>query len=480
MSIGATRATSQRTPPPEAAEVQARPLRADGPIEQAEQPAVDALNDRPTSTSGAAADSPAATAPKPSPEESARPAGVPSDLRMARVLWPLLVASAVSLLPFTVFSTFLVAIAAYADTSVAEMGGLRGLGGLASLVVGAVLAPLIDRMPRDLAAAGGLVLLGAAAALGAIGHYAALVAFCFLIGAATSVVSPALATAAADRFDSPAAAGRAATLVTATQSLTAMLAAPLVVAPGLIWGWQGNLLAVAVIAVVLAALLVLRSNRLRHATAASAAPRLGYFASFRALAAVRTAVPLLLIAALRTAAFMGYLAYLAPFYDERFDLAPGPFAFVWTLSGATFFVGNLLTGRFANRIDRALLTERVLLLGLLVATLSMAGFYLSRSLPAALICTAALGVAHAVIAACVVSLLVRRCPENQRGAALTVNAAGMSLGVFIGAALGGAGLSLAGYPGVGAVLGGLTLIALVLGMAVHAGAKSAAPGQPTG
>ncbi len=58
-------------------------------------------------------------------------------------------------------------------------------------------------------------------------------------------------------------------------------------------------------------------------------------------------VPLLLVAMLRTAAFM-YLAYLAAFYDERFGLAPEPFALVWTLSGTSFFLGNLFAGRLLS------------------------------------------------------------------------------------------------------------------------------------
>ncbi|OZM74653.1 MFS transporter [Amycolatopsis antarctica] len=385
---------------------------------------------------------------------------------MARLLWPILLASAVSLLPFTVFSTFLVPISEDADSGVAAMGGLRGLGGLASLAVGVACAPLIDRVRTDLVTAAGLALLGVSAVLGAAGHFLALAVFCFLVGAATSVLGPALATAAANRFDSAAASGRAATLVTATQSLAAMLAAPLVVAPGLLWGWQGNLLAVAAIALVLAALFLVRGRRAVVAGPSTSDARIGYLASFAALARIPGAVPLLLIALLRTAAFMGYLSYLAAFYDERFALEPGPFAFVWTLSGASFFVGNLITGRLTNRASARIGTERVLQAGLVTAALAMGGFYLTESLPVALLLTAALGGAHAVVAACLIGLLVRRCPDL-RGAALGLNAAGMSLGVFAGAALGGAGLAVAGYPGIGVVLGGITLLALILGVLVR-------------
>ncbi|MET9971906.1 MFS transporter, partial [Streptomyces sp. NPDC006356] len=54
-----------------------------------------------------------------------------------------------------------------------------------------------------------------------------------------------------------------------------------------------------------------------------------------------------------------------------------------------------------------------------------------------------------------------------RGSALSLNAAGQSLGVFVGAALGGAGLGLAGYPGVAIVFGGLVVLALGAAVLVH-------------
>ncbi|MCF3120544.1 MFS transporter [Streptomyces arenae] len=385
---------------------------------------------------------------------------------MARALWPVLLASAVGLLPFTVFSTYLVPIADEAGSGVAAMGGLRGLGGLAALLVGTALAPLIDRVPREWAAAGALVALGASAALGAGGNFVLLAVFCLLVGAATAVLNPALTAAAADRFGTGRAAGRAATLVTAVQSMTAMLAAPVIALPALFWGWQGDLLAVTAVSLLLAAVFVARGRHAGGARTAGTGERLGYIASFRALGAVRGAVPLLLIALLRTAVFMGYLSYLAAFYEERFDLDAGLFAFVWTLSGASFFVSNLLTGRLTNADEPRVGTERLLTIGLLAALVSVVGFYFTHWLPLALALTSLHAASHAVVAACVVSLIVRRCGPGLRGSALSVNAAGMSLGVFVGAALGGAGLGLAGYPGVAAVFGALVVGAVVAAVLV--------------
>ena len=387
---------------------------------------------------------------------------VPGDWRMVKRLWPFLLASTVSLIPFTVFGMYLVPIATAANGSVAEIGGLRGLGGLAALIVGIALAPLIDRLARELVAAGGLALLGISAALGAIGNVFALAAFCLLIGASTSILGPSIGAAAADRFNSPAAAGRAATLVSATTSMMAMLAAPVLAVPGLFWGWRGNLLAASVVSLTLSAAFFWR-GRGRKAPLKTSAQRTSYLATYRALARIPGALPLLGVAMLRTAAFMGYLAYLAAFYDEKFDLAPGWFALVWSLSGASFFLGNLFAGRYLASDSRWLSSEKILLLGLLVALFAVSAFYFTPSLPVTLLLTSLMGAAHATVAACVTTLLVRRSGDL-RGSALSVNAAGMSMGTFLGAAIGGAGLGLGGYPGLALIFGLTTLGGVLLAL----------------
>jgi predicted MFS family arabinose efflux permease len=385
---------------------------------------------------------------------------------MAKRLWPFLLASTVSLIPFTVFGMYLVPIADTAGGSVAEIGGLRGLGGLAALIVGFSLAPLIDRLARELVAAGGLALLGISAALGAIGNLFALATFCLLIGASTSLLAPSIGAAAADRFRSPAAAGRAATLVSATTSAMAMLAAPVLAGPGLIWGWRGNLLAAAAISLTLSAAFFWRGRGRKAPLRANGNQRMSYLATYRELARIPGALPLLAVAMLRTAAFMGYLAYLAAFYDETFDLAPGWFALVWSLSGASFFLGNLLAGRYLA-VERPWISpEKMLLAGLGLALIAVAAFYFSPTLPLTLLLTALMGASHATVAGCVTTLLVRRSGDL-RGSALSVNAAGMSLGTFVGAAIGGLGLSLGGYPGIACTFAATTTLAIILALRVR-------------
>lgn len=388
---------------------------------------------------------------------------LPSERRIIAAIWPTLLASAVGLLPFTVFSTFLVSIAAAAGDGEAAVGSLRGLGGIGAVVVGIVLAPLIGRIAPGRVAGAALVLLAAAAFLGTFSWLPALIAFCLLTGVSNAMLYPALSTAAADRFGSGPAAGRAATLVMTSQTLASTLGAPLLVVPTLWWGWRGDLVAVGVLALLLAPLLFRYG---REERAADQSQRLGYLAAFRTLAGVPGALPLLLVAFARAGAFMGHLAFLAPLYDDRFDLAPTTFAFVWGLSGGSFFVGHLVAGRLLNADGSDRRAQRVMVISLLTGLAALIGVYVAPALPVALIATAVLSASHAVVAAAVVTLLVRRCADV-RGTALSLNSAGMSLGLFLGTGAAGAGLAVAGYLGAAVVLGGLTLLSLVAALTLR-------------
>ncbi|GAA1852796.1 MFS transporter [Myceligenerans crystallogenes] len=389
---------------------------------------------------------------------------LPGERQIIAAVWPALLASAVGLLPFTVFSTYLVPISDAAGGAYAEIGSLRGLAGIGAVLTGVALAPLIGRIAPARVASAALVLLGVAALAGTAALLPALAVFCVLTGISNALLYPALSAAAADRFGSGPAAGRAATLVMTAQTLASTLGAPLIVLPTLWWGWQGDLVAIAVVALVLAVVLFRRGSVERADD--DAGRRLGYLAAFRALAGIQGAVPLLLVAFGRAGAFMGHLAFLAPLYSERFELSAGMFAFVWSLSGGSFFVGHLAAGRLLNLDESDHRARRVMVLSLLTGLGALAGVYLAPELPIALVCTAVLSGSHAVVAAAVTTLLVRRCAQV-RGTALSLNAAGMSLGLFLGTAAAGAGLALVGQEGAAVVLGGFTAFAVVAAMTVR-------------
>ena len=386
-----------------------------------------------------------------------RPAEVPlGDLALARRLWLLLLATFTGFLPLTAVSLFLPAMAVDLGTNVAIIGGLRGLGGLAALAVGILVAPLLDRLPRAVTATAGLVVLALASAIVAGGSLGLLVIGYLLLGAAGAVLQPALQAAAADDLG-PGVGARAAALLSAVGGLSATVAAPLLALPAIVWGWRGDFLAIAVALGLLALLCRLRLSR-RPPTGVT---RVGYLASFRLVAATPGAPGLLVGSFFRSTAWLGWITYLAAYYATQFAADSGLIAVAWTLGGGAFFVANLVTGRLAARSAAGWRSpERVLLLGLLMAVALAPLSLLTPTLPLALLgSTAYAGVQGAALGA-TISLLVGRY-STQRGAVLGLNAAGLNLGAFAGAALVGLGIGLNGFQGAALVLVVVTLAALV-------------------
>ncbi|MFD4405290.1 MFS transporter [Nocardia sp. NPDC058499] len=401
----------------------------------------------------------AGSSPAPEPE---KPCEHPiSDSRMVGALWLVLAAAIIGLFPFTIYSTFLVPIAATARAPESGIGFLRGLGGLAALVAGVVVAPLLGRWSKQYVAVVALILLAAASVVATTGTFAALTVFCLGIGIATALLTPALLTLATARFSGPGNIGRAATMVTAVQSLAAVCAGPVIGAMGSWRGWQGALLITAAVS-VLVAVGFLRARVHRTAPPAPAVS-LGYLASFRALRAQPDLLALITIAGLRTTSFMGYLAFLAVFYSDRFELTASAFTLVWTLSGAAFFLGNYLTGRWVRDPDSVIGRHPapVLTAGLLGALLAVLGVFHTTALLPALAATALMGFGHAVVAAQVTTSIARRSGDLS-ATAFSVNAAGMSLGVFAGSVLGGLGLAAGGHTGLALALSVPTVLALSL------------------
>jgi predicted MFS family arabinose efflux permease len=398
-----------------------------------------------------------------------RPRHTP-DHRIVRLIWPAMVAGIVSLFPFTVYSTFLVPIAETAHSDVAAVGTLRGLGGVAALLTGVALAPVLGRWPRHRTVAGALALLTLSSLAATTGGYAALVAFCLGVGVSTAVLSPTLLALATSQFTDRSDGGRAATLVTSSTTLAAVLAGPVVGGLAAWRGWQGALWVTAALAALVALLFLVRPSR----AAPDADAGQSYRQAFGRLRARPDLLALVGIAGLRTTSFMGYLAFLAAVYHSRFDMDAGTFTLVWTLSGSSFFVGGFLAGRWARDDGPGTVRRQpvLLLAGLGGGMLAVLTVFLVPALPVALAATAVMGFSHAVVGATVTSLVAHRAGPLAT-TAFSLQAASMSLGVFVGAALGGAGLSAAGNTGLAVALAIPTAVAVVL---VRAATRAPEPG----
>ncbi|MEU5153906.1 MFS transporter [Glycomyces sp. NPDC021274] len=381
--------------------------------------------------------------------QAPRQEAAPSEARLWAELWPLLLASAVSLLPFTVYSTFLVPISEGAGGDVAAVGALRGLGGITSLAVGVAAAPLLERFAKQRVSAFALAILAAGSLAALHGSFTALTVFCAAIGTATAILVPALLASAADRYDDDATSGRAATLVSATQALAAVAAGPVIGVVAAQTGWRGALVMTAALATVLAIGFALHPDRHRPPERPERPP--GYFDAFRRIAGRRILLALIAAASLRTAALMGCLAYMAAWYDHAFDLDAAVFTLVWTVSGLSFFLGNYFGGRWIAGTSDQHRVGLVLLGGVVTAMAGLVLLFAAPSLAPAVVGTGLQSAGHAVTAAAITALIIRR-GGPVRSAALSVNAAAMAFGTFAGASLGGAGLALFGYTGIAAAL----------------------------
>jgi predicted MFS family arabinose efflux permease len=342
----------------------------------------------------------------------------------------------------------------------AAVGALRGTGGVAAVVVGIALAPVLARIPGRCAAASGLLVLAVVCVIATAGTMPAMWVFCLGIGASTAVLMPALLATAAGSFGETADGARAATIVTAAQSLAAVMAGPVIGLMSTWRGWQGALWITALLAITVAALTIASPVAARPRSVGTRQP--GYLEAFAVVTARPQLAGLIAVAGLRTASFMGYLAFLAVHFHRTFAMDARSFTLVWTLSGASFFLGNYLAGRWARRAVDDPGAARVLsLAGLLPALFAVLVVFTTSHLALALAATAVMGFGHAIIAALVTTLIAHRSGDRA-ATVFSLNGAAMSTGVFAGAALGGLGLQLGGTGGVGAALAAPTLIAIAL------------------
>lgn len=371
-----------------------------------------------------------------------------SDRTLVRQLWPLILTSFLTQLPTSGTTIFSVPMAADSGTSVAVVGSLRGLGGLAALATGILAAPLIDRLPRAVSVSAGLVLLALSALLAALAQVWALATFFCLLGAATAVILPAVQSAGVDGRRG-AAGTRAATLLVSIPSTAPALAAVVLALPAVVWGWQGDYRVMALACLGLAGLTFRRLDRQPPRDVR----RTGYLAAFGVVGRLPGATWLLLGSTIRATQFFVGITYVGALFVERHQLPLTQAAFLVSLNGLSFFCNSIWAGRQASRPSGGRITPGgLIVVGLLISTVSGPLSYLAPTVWLATIMLIAVSAGHAICVAGIMGLLVRRYAQ-MRGAVMGLNVAGINLGTFVGASLGGLGIVLAGYEGLAAILG---------------------------
>jgi MFS transporter, DHA1 family, inner membrane transport protein len=391
----------------------------------------------------------------PEPSASDPPATIPpggEERSVVGAIWPLMVTVFVGNLPYPASSIFVGSLATDFGVESATIGGLRAVSGAAALTIGFLAAPLLDRVPRAVTVLLGLGLVMVGSLLPLLGEMVTLTASFFTVGAAMAILVPAVQAAGGDLFQGPS-AGRAASLVNASQSLSGSLAGPIMVVPALLGGWHAGYASIAVLALLTCLLAAWRLSW-RPPTGVA---RVGYRAAFGLVARAPGALPLLAASALRNCAFFGFVVYLAAFFADRFQAGTPLLGLVWFIGAFGFFIANVLAGRLVNGGQDGIAVRwwrdpvTLLLLSTVASVVLAPLTFVAPSVPLAIIATTVYAVIQGVLVAALVSLLVRRY-MSLRGPVMALNGVGQNVGTVVGTAVAGLGLAVAGYDGLAVTL----------------------------
>ena len=374
-------------------------------------------------------------------------------------IWPLLLIAMIGNLPNPAINIFVGPLSSAYGVAPSTIGSMRGIGGGAALLVGFLIAPLLDRFPRALTVVIGLGFVALAGALPLTGEFVALMLAFTALGAALAIVMPAAQAACGDFFSGPE-AGKAASLVQASQVLANMVAGPLLALPALVIGWQGAYTSVVFAACLAMALVAPRLSWQppRHVA------RAGYRQAFALIAKAPGAVPMLLSSTVRACTIQAWLAFLAATLTERFGAGVDVVAVFWFVGAGGVALANIVASRTfkgAGTEGRRwwAAPEPVLLVSLVAMIVTAPLIYLAPTLALAMAACIAFCLNVGVGIAAIISVLMARYAE-MRGAVMGLNAAGQNVGIMIGTGLAGVGLSLGGYPALAALLAAISAVAL--------------------
>lgn len=173
-----------------------------------------------------------------------------------------------------------------------------------------------------------------------------------------------------------------------------------------------------------------------------------YLKGFKDVLSNRSAVACIVGDALRSAAFVATVIYVASFVREHFQMSTD-FASLVLLGGASFYaIGSVVAGPFVNRLGRKRLT---VVNAVLAGTFTMC-YYLTPNLWLSMTLVMVASWFFGMLVSSANSLTLEQVPEA-RGTIMSLSTASLNLGSALGTAIGGLALSLFGYEGLGSVLG---------------------------
>ncbi len=374
--------------------------------------------------------------------------------RGPRFLLPLLCAASFSLaFSSSLISPLLPEIAAELRVPVALAGQLA----TASMATGAV-AALVMGILSDTYGRRGLLSIGVAAAgLSALGLAIApsfTWALAFRAVAGFGYVMSVVLAAAGDWFIGDRRDRAAARILTA-DALATIVGIPILAIIAQAAGWRAGVAMVGILILGVSGLLLIAlpedrrwasSLGLREVLASALADQRRQPGLGLALAAN----------AARNAFWMSFVTFAGALLVDNFSLQTWQLGPVLAFCAIAFVVGIELGGWIAGRArPRSIVATACLLGGAMVPLLSGLSNLALAAGPIIVFC-----ICGGIATSGLVAAVLRRAPES-RGMAMAINSALCTVGAAAGSALGGLGIAIAGYRGLGVTAAGLAIIATI-------------------
>ncbi|MEE8354957.1 MAG: MFS transporter [Candidatus Bathyarchaeia archaeon] len=387
--------------------------------------------------------------------------GEESELReVKRSPWvvPSLILSVFSTYPNSVVSILLlVEIGLTFDQPVGVMAQMRTLGSLVGFLSAIAMGALSVRFsPKTLLLAGLLFLGLSSLGSGLAPNVGALFALYALTGIGVSMVEPMVSTLVAENYP-PGERSKVLGWMGAGGGLTFIVGGSVVGYIGLTWGWRAAFLGYAMILPLVG--LVISSRGIPSHHRRSRTGQVGLLTGFRAIASDRSALACLLGNMLASAMGQGIYVFSLSYLKEGLLLSPGLASTIFSASSAFFLLGSLACGWVVGRLGRKRATVSSIL-GFTAFTV------LYPILPSAWGAVASVMLGHlfaAVQYSASASLSLEQLP-GVRGSMMSMHSASSFLGYALGTGAGGFVLLYSGWGTLGAVLGGLGLVATAIYM----------------
>ncbi len=380
----------------------------------------------------------------------------PGDGKRSRWVLPSFILSIFSTYPNSVISILLlVEIGLTFDQPVGVMVQMRTLSSVIGFLSAIAMGALSVRFkPKTLLLAGLLFLGLSALGSGVAPNIGALFALYALTGVGISMVEPMVNTMVADYYP-PDERSKVIGWTGAGGGLSFIVGGAIVGYLALTWGWRAAFLGYAMTLPLVG--LVLTSKGLPSITRQGKKEETSILAGFRAIASNRSALACLLGNLLASAMGQGIYVFSLSYLKEVLLLSPGLASTIFSASSVCFLLGSLACGWVIGRLRR----KRAVVSSMLAFS---ALTVLYSILPGTWWTVASVMAGHlfaAVQYSGAASLSLEQLPGS-RGSMMSLHSASSYIGYALGTSLGGVTLLYSGWGTLGAVLGGLGLLATAI------------------